>query len=262
MEQKTLWEAAPPRLSQGWCPLCLYIKPGTGWLSLVTSWDTGVTPSATGMGIRALMVPVQAPRPSMVSPWMGTSCCTHPDALGAADFGGAWSFAQTPGSQPPSCTPSPSAGGCASPGASSHGCGKREAERLYFNTPLWVGDLEKQLGESKSVKSNLPRCCRAQGDLHKAMEEVSVGAGPPALGLQLGTPLWAPRVPKHCPLGCGGDGRWRNESIPSFGEAVAGMHRGGCRQVPLTAVASSRRWRVSPAATTVVIKYINILAML
>lgn len=63
-----------------------------------------------------------------------------------------------PGSQPPSRTPSPLAGGCASLGASSYGRGKREAERLYFNTPLWVGDLEKQLGESKSVKSNLPRC--------------------------------------------------------------------------------------------------------
>lgn len=53
------------------------------------------------------------------------------------------------GLQPPSRTPSPSAGGCDSPGISAYGRGKWEVERLYFNTPLWVGDLEKQLGEQE-----------------------------------------------------------------------------------------------------------------
>lgn len=69
-------------------------------------------------------------------------------------------------------------------------------ERLYFNTPLWVGDLEKQLGEQEcEVQPPPPQawlpCRRAQGDLYKEMEEVSGGAGPPAPGLQLGTLLWA-----------------------------------------------------------------------
>lgn len=107
-------------------------------------------------------------------------------------------WARTAGLQPPSRTPSPSAGGCASPGSSAYGRGKWEVERLYFNTPLWVGDLEKQLGEQECevqpppLQAWLP-CRRAQGDLYKAMEEVSGGAGPPSPGAA----AWDPSV--GCP---------------------------------------------------------------
>lgn len=80
--------------------------------------------------------------------------------------------AQTLALQPPSRTPSPSAGGC---GISAYSRGKWEVERLYFNTPLWVGDLEKQLREQECEVQPPPLpawllCRRAQGDLYKAME--------------------------------------------------------------------------------------------
>lgn len=121
----------------------------------------------------------------------------HPDALGVAYFGGGGSVAspnpprcpeervrgvrRPRGLQPPSRTSSPSAGGCASPGIPTHGRGKWEVERLYFNTPLWVGDLEKQLGEQECEvqppppQAGLPCRRRAQGDLYKAREEASEG---------------------------------------------------------------------------------------
>lgn len=46
-------------------------------------------------------------------------------------------------------TPSPLAGGCSSQSITTHGRGEQAKERLYFNAPLWVGDLEKQLAEQK-----------------------------------------------------------------------------------------------------------------
>lgn len=46
---------------------------------------------------------------------------------------------------PPPHTPSPLAGGCSSRSITTHGRGEQGRERLYFNAPLWVGDLEKQL---------------------------------------------------------------------------------------------------------------------
>lgn len=54
-------------------------------------------------------------------------------------------------------------------------------ERLYFNAPLWVGDLEKQLAEQECevqpppLRAALP-CRRARGDLNKALGEAAGGA--------------------------------------------------------------------------------------
>lgn len=53
-------------------------------------------------------------------------------------------------------------------------------ERLYFNAPLWVGDLEKQLAEQECevqpppLRAALP-CRRARGDLNKALGEAAGG---------------------------------------------------------------------------------------
>lgn len=225
---------------------------------------------------------------------MGTSCCSQPKcpwsclfwgcsvvstspprALLQVPGGASAGHAKTPGLQPPSRTPSSSAGGCDSPGISAYGRGKWEVERLYFNTPLWVGDLEKQLGEQECevqpppLQAWLP-CRRAQGDLYKAMEEASGGAGPPAPGLRLGgTLLWAPRVPEHhCP---GLQRGWEMDRginplrLARMRRSRAHRDAAGWRQ----AGASGRRGmervcpgtgEVLPAATIVVIEYI--LAML
>jgi len=151
----------------------------------------------------AHQVPVS---PFSGSPCAGTPCCTHPSALGVAYFGGAalpppaslrvLGARGTRGARVCSRPLAPRPlrlAAATSPGISAYGRGERGAERRYFNAPLWVGDLEKQLGEQEcEVQPPPPRawlpCRRAQGDLYKAMEEGSGGAGPPAPGLRLGTP--------------------------------------------------------------------------
>ena len=171
IEQKSLLEAAPPRLSWGPVSVISLYKVWHGAVILTHRLGHGGETQChgAGLGTASLLVPGRAPRPALVvSPCTGTSCCTHPKrprsclfwgcsiaspspprALLRVPGGASTGRAQTPGLQPPSRTPSPSAGGCDSPGISAYGRGKWEVERLYFNMPLWVGDLEKQLGEQE-----------------------------------------------------------------------------------------------------------------
>lgn len=104
------------------------------------------------------------------------------------------------------------------------GCGEGR-ERLYFNAPLWVGDLEKQLAEQECevqpppLQAALP-CRRARGDLNKALGEAAGGcpsAGPPPRdmgapkghgpGSQRGEEVGASSKALRWP-GCGGRGTW------------------------------------------------------